>query len=70
MSLNASTAIGVAWGNFDRVVETKGGEDTLRDTIGIAYKELDNSQPNILENNQVLWINSNANKTEKKKTLI
>ena len=53
MSLNASTAIGVAWGNFDRVVETKGGEDTLRDTIGIVYKELDNSQPNILENNQV-----------------
>ena len=52
MSLNASTATGVAWGNFDRFVETKSGEDTLRDTVGIAYQVLDNLQPNILEKNQ------------------
>ena len=52
ISLNASTAIGIAWGNFDRFVETKSGEDTLRDNVGIAYQVLDNLQPNILENNQ------------------
>ena len=52
ISLNASTATDVAWDNFDRFVETKSGEDTLRDTVTIAYQVLDNSQPNILQNNQ------------------
>ena len=72
MSLNASTATGVAWGNFDRFVETKSGEDTLRDTVGIAYQVLDNSQPNILEKNQESSesIVTQIQKLKKKKTFI
>ena len=50
MSLNARTATGVAWDNFDRFVETKSGKDMLHNTVGIAYQVLDNSQPNIVEN--------------------
>ena len=33
-------------------VETKNGTDTLQDTVGIAYQVLNNSQPNILEDNR------------------
>ena len=29
MSLNASTATGVSWDNFDRFEETKSGKDTF-----------------------------------------
>ena len=44
MSLNASAAAGVAWGNFDRFEETKKGKDTLHIYIVcIAYQVLDNS---------------------------
>ena len=64
MSLNVSA--GVAWDNFDRLVETKSGKDTLHNTVGIAYQVLDNSQPNILENNQERK-NSNENTKLKKR---
>ena len=66
MSLNASTATGVAWDNFDRFVETKSGKDTLHDTVGIAYQVLDNLRPNILENSQE-GQNSNENTKLKKR---
>ena len=66
MSLNASTATGVAWDNFDRFVETKSGKDTLQDTVGIAYQVPDNSRPSILENSQE-GQNSNENTKLKKK---
>ena len=49
---NASAASGVACDNFDRFVETRSGKDTLHETIGIAYQVPDNSQPNILGDNQ------------------
>ena len=52
MTINASAATGVVWDNFDRFMETKSGKDTLHDTVGIACQVLDNSQPNILEDNQ------------------
>ena len=52
MILNASAAVGVDWDNFNRFEETKSGTDTLHYTLGIAYQVFDNSQPNILENNQ------------------
>ena len=52
MSLSASAATGIAWDKFDRFVETKNGKDTFHDTVGIACQVLDNSQPNILEQNQ------------------
>ena len=66
MSLNANTATGVAWDNFDRFVETKSGKHTLHDTVGIAYQVLDNSRPNILENSQE-GQNSNENTKLKKR---
>ena len=66
MSLNASTATGVAWDNFDRFVETKNGKDTLRDTVGIVYQVLDNSRPNISKNSQE-GQNSNENTKLKKR---
>ena len=66
MSLNSSTATGVDQDNFDRFVETKSGKDTLHDTVEIASQVLDNSQPNILENNQERQ-NSNENTKLKKR---
>ena len=68
MSLNASAATDVAWDNFDRFVEIKSGKDTLHDTVGIAFQVLDNSQPNILEDNQERQ-NSNENTKLKKRKL-
>ena len=65
MSLNASTATGVAWDNFDRFVETKSGKDTLHDTVGITYQLLNNSRPNILGNSKE-GQNSNENTKLKK----
>ena len=52
MSLNANAAAGVAWGNFDRFMETETGKDMLHDTVGIVYQVLEKSQPNILEDNR------------------
>ena len=49
---NASAASGVARDNFDRFVETRSGKDTLHEIVGIAYQVPDNSQPNILGDNQ------------------
>ena len=68
ISLNASTATGVAWNNFDRFVKTKSGEDTLRNTVGIAYQVLDDSQLSILENNQERE-NSNGNTNGKRENV-
>ena len=39
MSLNPANNIGVAFDNFDIYVETVSGKDTLRDTVGTAYKQ-------------------------------
>ena len=65
MSLNTSSATGVAWDNLDRFVETKSSKDKLHDTVDIAYQVLDNIQPNILQENRERQ-NSNEN-TELKK---
>ncbi|GFW97903.1 uncharacterized protein TNCV_1426661 [Trichonephila clavipes] len=37
---------GVAFDNFDRFVETKSGKDTLHDTVGIIYKNVELHTPN------------------------
>ena len=66
MSLNASATTGVAWKNFDRLVETKSSKDMSHDTVGIAYQVLDNSQSNISEDNQERQ-NSNENTKMKKR---
>ena len=42
-SPNLST--GVAYDNFDRFVETKSGKDTLHDTVGIIYQNVDLDTP-------------------------
>lgn len=36
---------GVAFDNFDRFVETKSGKDTLHDTVGIIYQNVDSNAP-------------------------
>ncbi|GFU64005.1 hypothetical protein TNCV_245821 [Trichonephila clavipes] len=36
----------VAFDNFDRFVETKSGKDTLHDTVGIVYQNVDLHTPN------------------------
>lgn len=41
---NLST--GVAFDNFDRFVETKTGKDTLHDTVGIIYQNIDPNTQN------------------------
>lgn len=37
--------IGVAFDNFDRFVETTNGKDTLHDTVGIIYQNVDLNVP-------------------------
>ena len=61
-----SAATGVASDNSDSFVETKIGKGSLNDIVGIAYQVLDNSQPNILEDNQERQ-NSNENTKLKKR---
>ena len=38
--MNKSKGIGVAWDNYDRRVETSGGDHTLHDTVGITYQSI------------------------------
>ena len=38
MDRSPDSGVGVAWDNYDRHVETGGGEGTLHDTVGIAYQ--------------------------------
>ncbi|KAG8177890.1 hypothetical protein JTE90_001721 [Oedothorax gibbosus] len=40
---------GVAFDNFDRFVETKSGKDTLHDTVGIIYQNIDLHTPDELQ---------------------
>ncbi|CAG9834603.1 unnamed protein product [Diabrotica balteata] len=40
---------GVAFDNYDRFVDTKTGKDTLHDTVGIMYQNIDPKDPNIEE---------------------
>lgn len=40
---------GVAYDNFDRFVETRNGKDTLHDTVGIIYQNIDLSTIDISE---------------------
>ncbi|KAG5869200.1 hypothetical protein JTB14_024528 [Gonioctena quinquepunctata] len=37
---------GVAFDNFDRYVDTLNGKETLHDTVGIIYRNIDNDDPN------------------------
>ncbi|KAH0549583.1 hypothetical protein KQX54_010589 [Cotesia glomerata] len=37
---------GVAFDNFDRYVDTLNGKETLHDTVGIIYQNIDNDAPN------------------------
>ena len=38
MTMDSEAGVGLAFGNFDRFVETLSGKDTLHDTVGIAYQ--------------------------------
>ena len=40
MQLNSSLCTGIAFDNFDRIVETLSGKDTLHDTVGITYQRI------------------------------
>jgi len=55
-TLSPNLGTGLAWDNYDRFVETGSGEDTLHDTVGIAYQvfledELQNINDNHIEEN-------------------
>ncbi|KAG8177854.1 hypothetical protein JTE90_027120 [Oedothorax gibbosus] len=56
---------GVAFDNFDRFVETKSGKDTLHDTVGIIYQNIDLHTPdesqfvNLPASNNEMHLNSN-----------
>lgn len=41
--LNPSLCTGVAFDNFDRYVDTLNGKETLHDTVGIIYQNVDNN---------------------------
>ncbi|GFU15708.1 uncharacterized protein TNCV_1269231 [Trichonephila clavipes] len=38
---NENLSTGMAFDNFDRFVDTKNGKDTLHDTVGIIYQNID-----------------------------
>ncbi|XP_074115522.1 uncharacterized protein LOC141538105 [Cotesia typhae] len=42
----SSLCTGVAFDNFDRYVDTLNGKETLHDTVGIIYQNIDNDAPN------------------------
>ena len=52
--------IGVAWDNFDRYVETGGGESTLHDTVEIAYQA--NINQSINSDNQMSGSSSSTHR--------
>ena len=41
MKLNPHLVTGVAWDNYDRYVCTLSGRNTLHDTVGLAYQDID-----------------------------
>ena len=45
MKLNPRCETGVAWGNFNRFVETITGKETLHDTVGITYQTITEEEP-------------------------
>lgn len=49
IKLNPNLCTGVAFDNFDRFVETKSGKDTLHDTVGIIYQNVDSDTSHELE---------------------
>lgn len=42
-------SVGIAYDNFDRFVDTKTGKDTLHDTVGIIYQNIDPTLENVEE---------------------
>ncbi|GFV74274.1 retrovirus-related Pol polyprotein from transposon 297 [Trichonephila clavipes] len=48
----------VAFDNFDRVVETKSGKDTLHDTVGIIYQNVELHTPNESQFVNLLAVNN------------
>lgn len=46
IKISSNLCTGIAFDNYDRFVETKDGMDTLHDTVGIIYQNID---PNILQ---------------------
>lgn len=49
--LNPSLCTGVAFDNLDRYVDTLSGKETLHDTVGIIYQNIDNSLSELNEDN-------------------
>ncbi|CAH0721911.1 unnamed protein product, partial [Brenthis ino] len=45
---------GVAYDNFDRFVETGSGKDTLHDTVGIIYQNLDQDNQDLTQSSNVI----------------
>ena len=39
----ANLSTGLAWNNFDRFVDTTSGKDTLHDTVGFIFQNVENS---------------------------
>ena len=54
MNMDANACTGLAFENYDRFVKTLTGEDTLHDTVGIAYQtvKLDDTIDNNPSTNQ------------------
>ncbi|GFW16545.1 hypothetical protein TNCV_2351691 [Trichonephila clavipes] len=58
---------GVAFDNFDRFVETKSGKDTLHDTVGIIYQNVELHTPNESQFVNLLAVNSEGTVISKKR---
>ena len=53
MKLDPQCGTGVAWDNFDLLVETFSGKDTLHDTVGIAYQTVITDDSNETEHDNI-----------------
>nr|XP_046473658.1 uncharacterized protein LOC124214934 isoform X2 [Neodiprion pinetum] len=59
---------GVAYDNFDRFVETSSGKDTLHDTVGIIYQNIDADTTDEPEMSEVSSENTSPNKKRRRRT--
>ena len=59
---------GLAWDNYDRNVETLDGKETLHDTVGIVYQNVNDASDVIDINNQSRRSNSTLNSNDEGNT--
>lgn len=64
---NSNLCTGVAFDNYDMFVETKTGKDTLHDTVGIIYQNMDSNTSTALETSNLSSVTCEEPGTSRKR---